>query len=160
MREQIGNLFISIAERIAGKKLYKVDLKTVERMLIDDDYKSNFSVRDIREKSQEWIIELEERKELVPAVLKGKDVVFNGFMNMVEIIDHPFKGKMVYLRFYRRKWKERGKKESYSNEYKLHPEGMKATPKFGNFLKELTRQERDEFFCAFPDIRHLWKEDF
>ena len=82
-------------------------------------------------------------------------------MKQVEIVDFPFRGIPLYIRIHRRRWKKRGEdKKSYFNNYEFHPPGMKATNKFALFLKELTRQERSEFFCAWPSIRLISQKDF
>ena len=160
MRKRLGEMFISIGEKLCGKKQNDIDLESVEKLLVHKRYRKNFSVKELREKSKEWILKLVEKKDRIPKALKGKDVVFNGYKEKVEIIDHPFVGKLLYLQFYRRKWKEKGTTKSYCNQYELHPPGMKATKEFGSFLKELDRQERDEFFYTFQDIRHISQEDF
>lgn len=105
-------------------------------------------------------MELVEKSECIPPSLAGKEVVLNGFMNSVEIIDFPFRGKPMYLSFTRRRWKEKGTEESYHNEYTFHPVGMKATEEFGAFLKGLDRIERSEFFNVWPNLRHIREEDF
>ncbi len=73
--------------------------------------------------------------------------MLNGFLDPVEIIHFPFQGKLTYLKFYRRRWKAKGEKESYHNTYRFHRPGMNTTDAFGDFLKGLTRKEFDEF-CA------------
>ena len=101
-----------------------------------------------------------EKKSNIPKELKEKDCVLNGYCKDTEIIDFPFRGKVMYITFRRRKWKESGNSESHTNSYNFHKEGMKTTEEFGNFLKGLTREEYLEFFRAFPSIQHLQKKDF
>ena len=167
MRNKIGNLLIFLGKKILGseavgsnQKDEEVSLPSIEKLLIRERYRKDFEVIKLIEKPQEWIIKLVEKEERIPPELEGKEVVLNGYKEMLEIIDYPFVGKPLYLQFQRRKWKEKGSKESYSNRYEIHPEGMKATQEFGDFLKELPRQERDEFFSSFPNIRHIRQEDF
>ena len=160
MKKEIGFKIIAFAERIFGIDRNEIDLESIEKLMIPKRYLENFEVTKMREKPNEWIIELTERKEKIPSKLQGKDIVLNGYKEKVEIIDHTFVGKIMYLQFCRRKWKIRGSTESYFNTYKLHEPGMKCTPEFGGFLKELPRQERHKFFCAFPNIRHIREEDF
>lgn len=111
------------------------------------------------EKKKEWALKMVEKEECVPKELNGKSVAQNGYMNPVEIIDFPFQGRLVYLKFYRRRWKEKGEKKSYWNEYRFHRKGMKTTDAFGDFLKGLTREEFDEFCTVWPRIRDFWKKD-
>lgn len=110
-----------------------------------------FDVTEIRELKNEWQIDLTEKETLVPKALNGKDVLLNGYMNPVEMMDFPLRGKQTYLKFFRRRWKERGASESYNNEYEFHPAGMKATKEFGVFLKGLDREETDFFRSHWPD---------
>ena len=81
------------------------------------------------------------------------------FERKVEIAGFPLQGKPLFLQIYRRKWKETGKKKSYTNTYEFYRPGMKTTDEFGIFLKELTRQERHEFLCAFGYIQYTREED-
>jgi hypothetical protein len=121
-----------------------------------EQWRNIFEIKKIIEKKKEWILVLEEKKDRVP---QGSDTILRGFRNPLEIIDFPFRGKPMYIRFYRRRWKKKGGGESYSNRYEFHPKGMKATREFGDFLKGLARQERREFFLAFPHIRHIREKD-
>ncbi len=112
MKERIGKMIIKIGERISGKRIEEVDYGSIEKILIQPRYLENFTIREIREKKREWIVELAEKDKNIPKEIKDKTPVMNGYMNPIEIIDHTLQGKLVYLRFYRRKWKEKGKKES------------------------------------------------
>lgn len=128
-------------------------------LLIPEKYRSLFEVENIEEKKESWEILAVEKKSNIPEELKGKESVLNGYCKDIEIIDFPFRGKVMYITFRRRKWKESGLGESFSNSYSFHKEGMKTTDEFGDFLKGLTREERIEFFCAFPSIQHLQEEN-
>jgi len=123
-------------------------------------FQESFEVKKIEEKKNEWNIEAVERKERVPKELIGKDIVLNGYERSVEIIDFPFHGKPLYITFFRRKWRDTDTGESYTNDYQFHRPGMKTTDEFGDFLKELSGQERSEYFSAFKDIRCIREEDF
>jgi len=109
-----------------------------------------FDISEIKERDREWDITLVEKETLIPAALQKKNPVQNGYMNPVEIEDFPLRGKKTFLKFFRRRWKEEGLNESYFNEYDFHPEGMKATKEFGVFLKELDRNDADQFFGNWP----------
>lgn len=139
--------------------------KEVDTMLIPPEWQGSFEISQLQtypndSDHQEWRLELVEKATCIPKQLKGKDTVLNGFMNSVEILDFPLRGKPMYLRFTRRRWKEKGTEESYHNEYTFHPVGMKATKEFGAFLKGLDRIERSEFFNIWPNLRHIREEDF
>lgn len=160
MKKFIGNLFLNVGGKILGIRRNDLDNFTVGKLLLRERYRENFEVQEFIEKENECILIVIEKNDRIPEELKGKEVILNGYKEKIEIIEHPFMEKLFYIQFFRRKWKEKGGTESYSNTYELHPPGMKATQEFGDFLKELTRQERHEFFCAFPNIRHISEKDF
>ena len=109
----------------------------VLKILIPQEYLQDFEPNSIENKPQEWIIELVEKEDRVPAILLGKDIVLDGYCNEVDILTHAFSLKKIYLRLIRRRWKERGGTKGYSNEYNLHIPGMKTTREFRDFLKEI-----------------------
>jgi len=156
IRQLIGIGLVKIGEKMIGE-LKKIDKKTIEEMFMPEEYKENFEAGELREKAKEWNLEIKERKNMIPKEIRGKTTVLNGYKDKIEIMDHPFKGKAMYLHIYRRKWKEKGKRKSYSNEYKLHPEGMKITHRLMDFLKGLARQERIEFYNSIEGIRDFNK---
>lgn len=127
-----------------------IDIKDALVTVLPKYWLEFFDITEIKEKKREWQITLVEKEELVPKKLRGKNVVHDGYMNPVEIEDYPMRGKLTYLKFFRRRWKEKGGKEGFANEYDFHPEGMKATKEFGVFLKELDREESDFFFSNWP----------
>jgi len=52
---------------------------------------------------------VEELQELVPEKLYSKEeVVLDGFCNSFIIQSYPLKGMPVYLKLYRRRWKDKG----------------------------------------------------
>ena len=118
-----------------------INLETTETLLVPNRYLEFFRVQKVLENEREMIIELVEKDDLIPFEAEGKEVVLNGYMEKIEIIDRPVKDKLLFLHFYRRRWKEPGKSESYHNSYTLHDTGMKATRELGDFLKEYTGRE-------------------
>ena len=111
----------------------------------------NFEVTSIIEKRDTITIVFEEKTDLVPKELKGKEVGLDGFLNPVALQTFPLKDKMVYLSLKRRRWKELGTtNKSYSNTYDLHRQGMKTTKEFGTFLKE-------ELGLRPSEYNKLWK---
>ena len=127
-----------------------IDSKKLMEGWLPKEWLKSFELTEIRELNNEWQITLIEAEELIPQTLKGKNAVLNGYMDPVEIEDFPLRGKKTYLKFFRRRWKEQGSNESHFNHYDFHPEGMKATKEFGSFLKELDRDEADQFFGYWP----------
>jgi len=107
------------------------------KIFIPEEYLQDFEVNHIENKPEEWVIELVEKEDRVPKVLAGKQVVLDGYNNEIDILTHAFSLKKIYLRLIRRRWKEKGTTQHYSNEYNLHIPGMKTTREFRDFLKEI-----------------------
>ena len=108
----------------------------MSQILVPSIYLKDFSIDHMQELNNEWLIELSEKADRVPKELIGKDVVLDGFCNPVDVLTHCFTPKKIFLRFHRRRWKERGSTIHYSNQYPTHIEGARITPGLGSFLKE------------------------
>jgi len=110
------------------------------------DILQHFSLVSITEKAHGIELRMEEYAELVPSELSGAlSVVLDGFCNPLELLHFSMKGKPLYLKLYRRRWKESGSTTHYSNVYDLHPEGVKATHEFASFLKGEVGCTADEY---------------
>ena len=117
------------------------DLSVIQSLLsvlFSDEIASNFVIKEVKEYPEHIEIKLEELKELVPCELsrEEEEVVLDGFCNPLDLQSFPMKGKAVYLKLYRRRWKAAGTKKHYSNSYDLHQKGVKATKEFSSFLKD------------------------
>lgn len=139
--------------------IYCMEKELLLLEFIPEKLRRSFRLESYTKKEKEWTLNLKEEKVCVPKELAGKEVILNGYMNPVEIIDFPFQGKLVYLKFYRRRWREKGRQESYHNSYEFHRPGMKTTDAFGDFLKGLNREEFDEFCSVWSGVRDFWEED-
>ena len=114
--------------------------------LLPADILQHFSLVSITEKAHGIELRMEEYAELVPSELSGTlSVVLDGFCNPLELLHFSMKGKPLYLKLYRRRWKESGSTTHYSNVYDLHPEGVKATHEFASFLKGEVGCTADEY---------------
>lgn len=108
-------------------------------LLVPEEILVNFEVHEIKDKSSNITIELIEKAERIPELLKGKKAVLDGFISNLELRTFPIRLKRCYLKLKRRRWKEQGTdgKQSYWNEYDFAAQGTKATKAFGAFLKEI-----------------------
>lgn len=111
-------------------------------IIVPKDYLVNFSVVDVKEHPNRWLVELEEQKENIPVALKDVEglVVLDGFCDPISIVSHCFSLKEVVLKIKRRRWKLSKVDKTkfvghYSNTYELHPEGAKITKELASFLK-------------------------
>lgn len=112
-------------------------IQSLLSVLFSEEIASNFVIKRVKEYREHIEIKLEELRELVPLDLsKVKEVELDGFCNPLELQSFPMKGKAVYLKIYRRRWKAKGSKRHYSNTYDLHQKGVKATKEFSSFLKD------------------------
>jgi len=126
-------------------------VRSVIELIAPGVISKNFEVASIVEKKDTITIGFEEKTNLIPKELEGKQVVLDGFLNPVSLQTFPLKDKMVYLSLKRRRWKELGtSSNSYSNAYNLHRQGMKTTNEFGDFLKE-------ELGLRPSEYNKLWK---
>jgi hypothetical protein len=129
------------------KALYQELLK----LIVPQEITDNFELVEIIERTNMITLSFEEITSRIPNPLQGKEVVLDGYLNQLELQTFPLKDKTVYIALRRRRWKEKGdNKQSFSNTYKLHVEGMKTTKEFGAFLKE-------EFGLQPDEYNKLWK---
>ena len=134
-----------------GEEIHK---KLIE-LIAPEEVNKYFNLTSILEKKTSITISFEEKEDLIPGELQGKEVVLDGFLNPIVLQTFPLKDKQVYLSIKRRRWKERGQPEnSYFNTYDLYRPGMKTTREFGNFLKEdlgLRPSEYNKLWESDPD---------
>ena len=136
-----------------------MELEFTKDMFLPEYIRENFEVEQLEKTEQGYALTVKEREENTPKLLEGKEAVLNGFLDPITLFDHPFKGEIMCLEIYRRRWKEAGKTESFSNTYDLNPKGCKLTKGFGNFLKELTGRERSELFGTVKGLEDIWEEN-
>jgi hypothetical protein len=121
-------------------------LQDLVSSLLPSSIHQYFSPVSITEKPHGIKLRMEEYAELVPLELSGTlSVVLDGFCNPLELLHFSMKGKPLYLKLYRRRWKESGSSKHYSNVYDLHPGGVKATHEFASFLKGEVGCTPDEY---------------
>jgi len=125
-------------------------LSGIIELIAPGEISKNFELDSIQEKRDSIIIIFEEKKDLIPKGLEGKEAVLDGFLNPIALQTFPLKDKTVYLLVKRRRWKELDTTISYFNKYNLHREGMKTTNEFGNFLKE-------ELGLSPPEYNKFWR---
>ena len=114
--------------------------------LLPKDIYLHFEFVSITESPHGFEMKLEEYAELVPSEMCAiPDVVLDGFCNPLELLHFTLKGKPLYLKLYRRRWKSSGSNKHYSNRYDLHPKGVKSTHEFASFLKGEVGCTADEY---------------
>lgn len=106
------------------------------QMHIPQEYLSTFDLYDIVIKKDCYELILHEKESQVPAELKDKSCVLDGFCDPISILSGNWLDKKVYLVMKRRRWKAAGSSQHFSNTYTLHPEGAKITPPLKDYLKK------------------------
>jgi len=128
------------------KKLEKRDSfemnEVFKSMFVPQDILNDFEVWDVYGKQGNWIIELREKENKIPKELIQikEEVVLDGFCNPIDMLSFGFSLGPVYLRIYRRRWKQSIEDKHFSNEYDLQLRGYKLVPELGIFLKEEDRR--------------------
>jgi hypothetical protein len=131
------------------KKLEKRDTFEMNEVLISmfvpQNIMHDFEVWDVYGKQGNWIIELREKEAKIPVELieHKEEVVLDGFCNPIDMLSFGFSLGPVYLRIYRRRWKQSNEDKHFSNEYDLQLKGYKMVPELGIFLKEEDRRLSD-----------------
>jgi hypothetical protein len=121
-------------------------LESLISSLLPIDIYQHFAFVSIAEHPHGVEIRLDEYAELVPLLLANNDnIVLDGYCNPLELLHFSMKGKPLYLKLYRRKWKVSGETAHYSNSYDFHPKGVKATHEFASFLKGEVGCTPDEY---------------
>ncbi|MFT4533820.1 MAG: hypothetical protein ACI9P5_001171 [Saprospiraceae bacterium] len=118
-------------------------LDSFARLFVSREILTHFEVVNLEEDQGVILIELIEKDdaEHIPkSILREGKAVKDGYMNTVELQSFPAQGKEVFLRLKRRRWKIKGTKKGFYNNYNFINTGMKATKEFGSFLKEIGRE--------------------
>lgn len=130
-------------------------LQSLFNVLFAEVISLHFEIKQVEEHTDRIEIRMEELAELLPPELHSiTKITLDGFCNPLEIQSFPLKGKAVYLKLYRRRWKEKGAKSHFSNTYDLHPEGVKATKDFASFLKASFGYTPGQYNDSLKNIMH------
>ena len=110
-------------------------MDTLIKSILPEDIYLHFEFVSLTEAPHGFEMRLDEYAELLPPELSSvSNIVLDGFCNPLELLHFSIKGKPLYLKLYRRRWKASCSNKHYSNRYDLHPEGAKATHEFASFL--------------------------
>lgn len=121
-------------------------IKDLLSVFFPEEIACHFEIKKITEKKGYIQIHFEELPELVPPEMDiSQGIVLDGYCNPLELQSFPLKGKPVYLKLYRRRWKYKGGDKHFSNTYNFNPQGVKATNEFASFLKAAFGQTPDQY---------------
>lgn len=86
-------------------------------------------------KEEYWIIEFEEKNQL-PQGYSTTEYESKGFMESKLIQDFPLRGRAVYLRIKKRRWRHKETGEVIKRDFSFMAGGSKFTQELSDFLKE------------------------
>lgn len=89
-------------------------------------------------KEEYWIIDFVE-KNIIPDGFNESEYESKGFMESTLIQDFPLRGKPVFLRVKKRRWRHKNTKEIIKRDFSFIAEGSKFTKELSDFLKETSR---------------------
>ena len=86
-------------------------------------------------KEEYWVIEFEEKNELPEGYLVS-DYESKGFMESKLIQDFPLRGRAVYLKLKKRRWRHKTTGSVIKRDFSFITDGSKFTQELSDFLKE------------------------
>lgn len=92
----------------------------------------------IEDKKEFWMIDFEE-KNILPDGYSSLEYESKGFMESNLIQDFPIRGKAVYLRIKKRRWRHKDTGEVIRRDFSFIAEGSKFTQELSDFLKDRGR---------------------
>ncbi len=139
--------------KILGEK------RTLEEMLVEKKWLENFEIEKLIEKGKEWGVVLKEKSGNIPKEAIGRDIIQKGYVNEVEVLHGSLRTMPLYIKFKRRRWRDKETGKDYINQYEFHPEGSKVSHEFAAYLKKITRREATALFNDWRSVRYLREED-
>ena len=88
----------------------------------------------LESREEYWVIDFEQKNEL-PAVYSRADYESKGFMESNLIQDFPLRGRAVYLRIKKRRWRHKYTGEIIKRDFSFIADGSKFTQELSDFLK-------------------------
>jgi len=82
-----------------------------------------------------WQIDFDENNEL-PTGYPVDEYESNGFMKSKQIQDFPIRGKAVFLRLRKRRWRHKKTRAIIKRDFTFISEGAKLTKELSDFLKD------------------------
>jgi hypothetical protein len=89
----------------------------------------------VERKEEYWVIEFEEKNQ-VPDGYPAGDYESKGFMESKLIQDFPLRGRAVYLRVKKRRWRHKQTGEIIKRSFSFMADGSKFTQELSDFLKD------------------------
>lgn len=94
-----------------------------------------FQMCSVKERLEYWIIDFEEKND-IPNGYEAKDYESKGFSGVKLIQDFPIRGKGVYLRIKKRRWRHKQTGAIIQRDFSFISDGAKFTQELSDFLKD------------------------
>ena len=88
----------------------------------------------VEDKTEYWLIDFEEKNEL-PLGYSASEYESKGFMEGVLIQDFPLRGKAVFFKIKKRRWRHKITKAIIKRDFSFIADGSKFTQELSDFLK-------------------------
>ena len=120
-----------------------MDIKDLQLLhhLFPSELMDYFTITDFQKlcsieiKQEYWVIEFEEKNE-VPNGYPPSEYESKGFTESKLIQDFPLRGKAVYLRIKKRRWRHKGTGAIIKRDFSFIADGSKFTRELSDFLKD------------------------
>jgi hypothetical protein len=118
----------------------RIDKRLLER-LFPEELSDYFEIIDyqilcsLSAKEEYWLIDFEEKNEL-PEGYSGEEYESKGFMQSSLIQDFPLRGRPVFLRIKKRRWRHKETGAVIRRDFSFIADGSKFTQELSDFLKE------------------------
>ena len=89
----------------------------------------------VADKQEYWLIDFDEKNEL-PTGYASTDYESKGFTQPCLVQDFPIRGKGVYLRIGKRRWRHKQTGEIIHRDFSFIAAGSKFTQELSDFLKD------------------------
>ena len=89
----------------------------------------------IENKTEYWVVEFEEKNELPQGYLSS-DYESKGFLESKLIQDFPLRGRGVFLRIKKRRWRHKETGQVIKRDFSFIADGSKFTQELSDFLKD------------------------
>lgn len=116
-----------------------MEIESILSYLLPKEIFEYFELSNIQEVSDTVLHLYLDEKAVIPQEFADKELVSNGFDEVVKIQDFPLRDKAVFFMVRRRKWKDKTTGKIYSKKWDLTANGSSYSKEFAAFLKELYR---------------------
>jgi len=120
-------LTLQILEELFPSELMEYFTITSFKTLLDSESQKNY-----------YLIEFEE-KNVIPDGYLSRDFESKGFVKSKQIQDFPLRGKPVFLKIKKRRWRNKTTKEIIKRDFTFIADGSKFTQELSDFLKDRNR---------------------